>query len=251
MDKKRYLIIGPGRSGSSVLAGILADTGANFNMPVAKDWHRGSGAYEHRSMLNARKWHARGEKIAESLIPDRLRSYCNRKRDSLLRDVLDSAEYLKYCWPVDFAIPIRHLGYEPVIIISYRPFYDCARSRHLRMGANFHQLVDSYIAAYLTAVFQLEVLGGCVISYNRLVDPNETQWAEVLSQITGFEAERLLAARAERIKRASPAFTPSFDFMAFDSDLARLETQMLALSDRVILPDTPDWGQVKPTPPGH
>ena len=41
----RYLLVGAGRSGSSLLAAILVDSGANFNMLPVQDWNAGGGAY--------------------------------------------------------------------------------------------------------------------------------------------------------------------------------------------------------------
>ena len=40
-DRTRYLLLTPGRSGSSLLASLLADLGANFGLPAPGDWNRG------------------------------------------------------------------------------------------------------------------------------------------------------------------------------------------------------------------
>jgi LPS sulfotransferase NodH len=37
-DKYRYMLVGTGRSGSSLLSAILADAGANFDMPNVSAW---------------------------------------------------------------------------------------------------------------------------------------------------------------------------------------------------------------------
>ena len=43
----RFLIVGTGRCGSSLLSAILARAGANFDMPLRAEWDRRSGEYEH------------------------------------------------------------------------------------------------------------------------------------------------------------------------------------------------------------
>lgn len=66
----RYLLVGAGRSGSSLLAAIMADNGADFHMPRVDDWNAGSGAYEHAEIATALKWYARIKHIEASLIPN-------------------------------------------------------------------------------------------------------------------------------------------------------------------------------------
>ena len=55
-DKPKFLIVGIGRSGSSLLAAILAKSGGNFGLPSLDDWDRRDGVLEHPYVLNAYKW---------------------------------------------------------------------------------------------------------------------------------------------------------------------------------------------------
>ena len=49
---KRFVIVTPGRTGSSLLAAILSDSGAEFGIG-ADDWDPSVGAFEHPDLIAA------------------------------------------------------------------------------------------------------------------------------------------------------------------------------------------------------
>ena len=50
-DNRRFFIVTVGRTGSSLLASILADAGADFGVQGKADWDPAGGAYEHPSLV--------------------------------------------------------------------------------------------------------------------------------------------------------------------------------------------------------
>ena len=45
-DNRRFFVVTVGRTGSSLLASILADAGADFGVQSEDKWDSGGGAYE-------------------------------------------------------------------------------------------------------------------------------------------------------------------------------------------------------------
>lgn len=235
-DTQHYLIIGAGRSGSSLLAAILADAGAAFGMAHRETWDRGAGAYEHPLVHQARRWHSRAAKIDASLIPNALgHGFCVRRMNRALDELLRQVQFVKATDLVHLVPMIARLGYAPAVIVSYRPFAAYARSRHRKNGMDVAHLLDDYINIYRTAALQLQVYGGGVVSYSELVDPAQTAWAEMLAALTGLPAESILAARTARIQptpRSDPPFALPVDRAALD----QLHATFTGLLGRVIMP---------------
>jgi hypothetical protein len=46
----------------------------------------------------------------------------------------------------------------------------------------------------------LDAYGGCAVSYEEIVDPKDTAWADALALTTGLGRDVLLAARDKRIE---------------------------------------------------
>ncbi|WP_420349073.1 hypothetical protein [Pelagibius sp.] len=203
-DRLRYFIINSGRCGSSLLAAILADSGADFGLPVPADWSQDEGALEHPDI----DYVSRQFRRAAYLLP--------RKRSSLLvkyqidirqsrakkraRQVLSQVGYAKtdnldlWTWHV------TKMGYHPRIIVSYRDFAATARSFFILRGLHFHHFAENYSRTYENALMMLDVYGGCAVAFEEMVNPNETAWADALSQATGLPRDRLLHHRDERLK---------------------------------------------------
>jgi len=225
--KQRFFIVGTGRSGSSLLAAILADAGAVFDIPRRESWNPGSGAYEHPLIISARRWQSRMRKIDESLLPNRLGyRFCYRRMTRDLDTLLRRALFVKSSDLYLLVHHAKHLGYAPSIIVSYRDFNRYARSRFLRSGNTLGELIERYRNTYGTAALQLQTFGGCVVSYDDLVDSSEVGWIEAVATVTGLPQEAILRARAQRVRvpRAVDR-TPLFDYV------------FSRLSGRVVAPD--------------
>jgi hypothetical protein len=238
-DRQRFLIVGTGRSGSTLLAGILALAGANFDMAKVTSWDPKSGEYEHPLIHTARRWQSRAEKVRESLLPDVfLHRYCVRRMQRDLRTLLDAVQYVKSSDLVWLVHPIYRLRFWPRVIVSYRPFADYARSRFLRYGWDMPHLVQAYWDVYSTAALQLQVYGGCAINLDDLLNRDQTAWADALAQLTGSERERLLTSRADLVnKRNLPDRPPLFDMTVLDSSITPLYEAFERLRGQVIEPD--------------
>lgn len=196
-DKRRFLIVGTGRNGSSLLAAILADAGAEFDMAGVESWDRSAGAYEHPLVHSATAWNSRGQKAERFRLPVRRFFKARETRD--LRKLLEAARFVKSSYLVWMVQPIYKLGYTPVIIIAYRRFETYARSYYLRSGRSLKNLADTYYDVCTTCLLQLQIFGGCTVDYDEVIDAGETAWAETLAAVTGLSAGQILAARAERV----------------------------------------------------
>jgi hypothetical protein len=197
----RYLIVGTGRSGSSLLSSILADAGCNFAMENVKSWNPRDGEYEHPLLLAAETWRSRIERIRNSVIPGRLSAFCHAQMERRLTQLFEQAEFAKSIPLIGLVDVVHRLGFQPVMIVNYRGFQDYARSVWMsRPFWDMPHLIDRYVATYSTAILQLEIFGGCTISYDELIDPEKTQWAKVLGEITPASEETILKCRNERVR---------------------------------------------------
>ena len=229
-DNSRFLIIGTGRSGSSLLSAILADSGANFNMPVVATWETRGGAYEHPRLLAAYRWHSRARKIAESIWPDRLgRKFCENRCKHELGRLLAKAKFAKYGKAMWLVPIIVKLGYRPMLFVSYRSFDNYAASHHIRSGLSLSSMIASYVDVYSTTLLQLGIFGGCAIGYEELVNIEETQWADAVEKLTGLSAARLLEARQKRIKPDGERAWLKFHSSMVDPAITEVHAALCAL----------------------
>ncbi|HEX3051685.1 MAG TPA: hypothetical protein VHP83_13575 [Aggregatilineaceae bacterium] len=235
--ESRYLIVGPGRTGSSLLSAILVNIGASFDLPVLENWESRAGAYEHPLIHSARRWQLRMLKIDDSLIPNGIgESLCAKRMQHDLREVLERACYVKSSDLVWLVHPIYKLGYWPRIIVSYRDFMGYARSRYLKYGFAMHQLVQMYVEVYSTALLELHTFGGCVIDYADMLTERETGWANALSQISGISMQSILDERGKIVDHEPRPALPLYDFLACQDDLTRIQDSFEALKGVVVEP---------------
>ncbi len=67
-------------------------------------------------------------------------------------------------------------------------------------GMGFEDIVEYYCRINQNALLLLDTYGGCAVSYEEVVDPEDTAWADALALTTGLSRDALLAARDKRIK---------------------------------------------------
>ncbi len=237
-SKKRFLILGTGRSGSSLMCSILSDAGADFAMSRSEDWDPTWGDYEHGLLHVAEAWRSRHERIRNSILPDRLSSLCETRLRQTLTDLLERATYLKSIPLVGLVGSIHQLGYEPSILISYRSFQDYARSIMIsRPHWLLPQIVDRYVSTYGTALLQLEIFGGCAVSYDELTSPDAQRWAGALGQVTGIPSAELLARRVDRVKddiSERNRATPVLDKSRLDPRVEHIEATLRSVEGIVV-----------------
>lgn len=195
-NSDRYLIVGTGRTGSSLLSAILSNSGARFNLPVVTSWDRQSGEFEHPGLPRAYKWYWRSLNLP-FLVPRKqaLRAICRNRMNAALQSALTEAHFAKSSQLVFLVRPIQALGYKPRIIVSYRDFTGFSASRYLRFGLKAPEMARIYDEVYSTALLQLGIFGGCAVDYDELISRKEREWAKALSVVTGFDQSRLLGQR--------------------------------------------------------
>ncbi len=238
---RRFFIVTASRTGSSLLAAILADAGAMFGMDAPCHWDPSGGALEHPDFLGAAHYY----RSAAAIAPERparfgiarlrwvaYRSLAKRR----LREGLARARYIKLEAAHELIRPAFCLGIFPTIIVSYRSFAEQAVSLGmLRPDANWDFLRARYQSTYGNALWLLNTFGGCVIGYERLHEGADDAWAQALAQTTGLPATRLIEARNRRIDHPpSPIAARTVD-PALDSLFAALQ----ALDGKVIAPSQP------------
>ena len=210
-DRRRFFVVTPGRTGSTLLATILADAGADFSVASRDDWDAARGGWMEHADIRRASNHFR---IAFECAPSKPRSLFSRIAWSYhraagkryLRRALQRAVYVK-AMHLDLAIPFAiKLGYFPQVIVNYRPFGAQAMSfSQMMINWSVDALAATYNRTYRNSLLQLSSYGGCVVSYADLTDPSRTEWATALGRITGLSADRLLESRARRCKADLPA----------------------------------------------
>jgi len=231
-DKNRYLIVGTGRSGSSLLAAILADAGAKFNLPSVLIWNRSSGAYEHPKLISACKWFFRSRKAA--LFSDQLCRFCEIRMERKLLLLWQEAVFAKYpnaVWLIHF---IPKLGYSPKLILSYRSFPNFSISEYLKKGLSMPDLVSKYYEINSTAMLALNIFGGVAVSYEELVNKDETIWADAISSLTDIDSQKIIYSRNQRVneiknKNKFPIY--------YDQKITDIYQAMVNLKGKVIIND--------------
>jgi len=209
MDNFRYLILTPGRTGSSLLATILAKAGADFGMPPSAEWGKDESALEHPEAsrlhrqlhLLYRDTHTDPPGPAHKIQRAASRFLAKRalvRLDRFWRQV----DYVKVT-PGTALLPATvSLGYQPRIILSIRPFSECATAMG-RIHAHRHlyeYIRDAYRTAIENALLFMPTHGGCVIDFDDLLHADA--WAQPLSEVTGFSADSLLKCRGEQLSNS-------------------------------------------------
>lgn len=208
-DLTRYFIVTTGRSGSSLLAAILGDSGADFGLSVPKDWDKNSGTLEHPAIDEVSRLFRRARYVSAGKRYFLFYKYLIDMRRSLGKKKLKRAlRTIRYSKGENFDLWIWHvikLGYRPQIIVTYRNFVDTAIGYYIIHGLDTQDFAARYTRAYRNALLMLNVFGGCAVDYAELIDPAETAWAEALARVTGLDRERLIESRAQRVEQRSGA----------------------------------------------
>lgn len=201
-ENRRFFIVTVGRTGSSLLGGVLSDAGADFGIDPVSSWDPAGGAYEHPSLdaivrhfehmdeLGPRRPHGVLKRLPWSLRRHRAKAG--------LKGLLPKTPFLK--GDIDRLVHwSARLGYPPTVIVSYRRFGEVLRSLgHLHPQAPNHH-AERYETVLRNGLALLSTYGGCAIDYRELTDEGETAWAGALAKATGLDETALLAARDGRL----------------------------------------------------
>jgi hypothetical protein len=130
--------------------------------------------------------------------------YWRSRAKVLLRVELREARYSKNRWNTVVLPLAEHLGYRPVIIVSYRQPAEVVLSDMRQLKNMPSTFMASITQTYLDALYALGRYGGVVVDHADLVDPAREDWAFALEAVTGLEAGHLLAARRRLLKPVRP-----------------------------------------------
>ena len=213
-NRRRFFIVTAGRTGSTLLATILADAGADFAVAPREDWDIARGGWmEHAEIRQAaahfRLAFDRSPGKPSTFLSKSIWAYHRAAGKRHLARALAQATYVK-ALNLDLAIPFTiKLGYFPQVIINYRPFGEQALSlSQMKINWSAGDLAATHDRTYRNSLLLIHSYGGCVVSYADLTDRSRTSWARSLEQITGLSAEKLLAGRDRRVRADSGTREP-------------------------------------------
>ena len=207
-----------------LLSAIIAKSGGSFGLPALEDWDRRGGALEHPCILSAYKWYSRSTRIRDLLIPDRAANVCLSICRSHLKENLRVANYIKSTKLVWLVNEINI--FEPVRVIGiYRKFSGYLVSMYRKSGGDYAKWRGIWMNVNATVLLQASSYPSALVSYEELIDPNESNWATRLHKLTGMPAHTILTARKELTK---PGVTSSEIFE--DEETKRLYSALQQFS---------------------
>ena len=235
--RRRFLIASDGRAGSTLISAILGAAGLDLGMPSVDDWNPLGGAYEHpgldllnRTLETAEHLTGLSEQIPGLRMLTRFyRSLAKRR----VRSLMKRGQCVK-CSPLAAAYVFK-LGLMPQLIVVYRDFGDLARSKMLLERMQWPTIADRALHTYRNALIGIHTFGGCVISYEEMIDPQQTAWLQGLADCTGLDYLALAEARA-RIVRPKPRLAGEKQLFHLDDRLDSIERDLRVLRGRYTPP---------------
>jgi hypothetical protein len=246
---RRFFIVSPGRTGSTLLSTILADAGADFGKVPPPRWDRAGGDMEHPYFLRAARYFLDAEAISlerPAFGIARMRWVIYRSMGKRwLRAGLEQARFAKVYGANSLVRPAFKMAYFPTVILSYRRFEDYAASLGLiHAHATSRSLHERYRQTYADGLWLLSMFGGCVVDYESLVDIADCSWAEPLALTTGLSTASLVKSRSLRLENASSPVEPTRINQATDT----ITSAILAMRSKPVPPSCQalrSWNSVR------
>ncbi len=232
----KYLLIGTERSGSSYMSSVLANSGANFGFNTNRQWDRGSGDYEHEILLKAYKNLKRF--LFRKTFSDTLAEREAKALIKHIRHLYKQVDFAKYP-PLCEYLPhfIDKAGFDLRIIIIIRSFYDYALSHISKNGGgDYLSCKKIYLNMYETSLMNLSLFGGCIVLYEDLINPVQTEWAEIISKVTNLSQEKLIMQRDQTSKPTKPV-NDILQKEFVDAECNEIYNIYLKYRNHVFLPD--------------
>ncbi|MBD3311246.1 MAG: hypothetical protein GF349_01960 [Candidatus Magasanikbacteria bacterium] len=230
--EKKFLIVGTGRTGSSLLSAILLKSGADFGLRSKDIWDRQKGDFEHSLIHEAYKWQSRVEKIDQSILPNYFtvsffNNICNKKMEQLLTEV-DYVKSSQLVWLVHRAK--YKLGFEVKVIGVYRNFSDYVISRYKKYGRSLDHWRKEWLEVNKTLFLQAQIIPSLLLSYEEIVGRNETKWIDRLALFTNISREKLSFAANEIVDKKSHKRIMQYNFE--DDDTRRVYNRLKMFSNK-------------------
>ncbi len=208
-EQTKFLIIGTGRNGSSLLGAILAGAGARFGLAQKDKWDRVKGDFEHPILYDAHKWFSRAKKYHFKAL--------KKIADGRLKKVFKQADYAKSSQLVYLVPRASQLGYQIKIIGVYRNFSDYFLSRQKKFGGAQEHWQKVWLEINNQILEYQKQFPTVLISYKDLVDFSKDSWAKRLNRLTGLDQQVLLSAREKIVDQEIAQRKPRDDFDDFQT----------------------------------
>jgi len=198
----KYLIVGTGRNGSSLLSAILNGAGADYGIEFKEDWDPRSGAFEQDNLHEAYKWYSRAKNIKESNIPEFFGyNFCDQRCNRYLKNALQKANFLKSSKLIWLVHKTHYeLDYPVKIIGLYRKFSNYVVSRYKKFGGSFEKWRKTYMEVNKQLLLYRHVYDTELISYENLVNLKDRACVKKLSNFTDIDEDELNKFRNEIVK---------------------------------------------------
>lgn len=235
--RRRFLIASDGRAGSTLVTAILGAAGLDLGMPSVDGWNPLGGAYEHRGLAQLNRALETAEHLTN--LSERfpglqtLSRFYRSRAKKRVRKLMGLAQCVK-CSPLAAAYVFK-VGLMPQIIAVYRDFGDLARSKMLLERMPWPTIADRALHTYRNALIGIHTFGGCAISYDEMVDPQQTAWLQALADCTGLDYQALAEARG-RIARPKPKVNREGQVFHLDERLDSVERDLRVLHGRYTPP---------------
>jgi hypothetical protein len=236
-SRRRFLIASDGRAGSTLITAILGAAGLDLGMPAVDGWNPLGGAYEHPGLAQLNRVLETAEYLTD--LAERFpglqtlsRFYRSRAKKKV-RKLMTLGQCVK-CSPLAAGYVFK-IGLMPQIIAVYRDFGDLARSKMLLERMPWPTIADRALHTYRNALIGIHTFGGCAISYDEMVDPQQTAWLQALADCTGLDYQALAEARG-RIARPKPHVGRELQLFHLDERLDSIERDLRALYGRYTPP---------------
>jgi len=236
-SRRRFLIVSDGRAGSTLITAILGAAGLDLGMPSVEEWNPLGGAYEHPGLAQLNRALETAEHL--SALDERfpllhtLSRYYRSRAKRRVRKLMAQGQCVK-CSPLAAGYVFK-IGLMPQIIAVYRDFGDLARSKMLLERMPWPAIADRAIHTYRNALIGIHTFGGCAISYDEMIDPQQTAWLQALADCTGLDYQALAEARRQ-IARPKPKVTREAQVFHLDERLDSVERDLRVLHGRYIPP---------------
>jgi hypothetical protein len=226
----RYFIVSQGRSGSSLLAAILEECGADFG-PASDPGNWNSREID-RAIRSAHIATRNFGPDASGLARTAYRFWRSRAK-RLLRAALSQADFSRNRWSTSILPLVERLGYRPVMIVSYRNPAEVALGDMMQLKNPPSTFMPAMLQAYIDSFYSLARYGGVVIDHDDLTDCDAVDWAHALAQVTGLPARNLLSARRRLLR---PDRSPAAPAIWVPAEIENIGNAIASLSNHPLPP---------------
>lgn len=197
-SQDRWIVTGPSRSGTTLLASLLSRLGMNFGL-ADRAWDINSGYYEHPEILKAYSYARKWKKSTP--LSDNLGLLFREKAIRCVKRALEDVTAIKYP-PLSSELPelVKQAGYKPKLAISLRRFETYTLSRIRMEGVDWKTCKQDYLSTYHTAMFNLRLHGGAILVYEELTSCERHDTINTLMQITGADSISVAKAVEECVR---------------------------------------------------